>query len=81
MKNKKPLTCKTGVEKNIIDKGVFNREIALCRKLSKENKGKCKWGECKKCGVIPFLYKLHKGKLLEDPNEINRVKDKIFKLR
>ena len=77
MKNK--LTCKTGLKKNIIKKDVFDRELALCKKLSKENKYKCSWGKCKDCGVIPFLFKLHKGQLLEKPSEIKVAKAKILK--
>jgi len=61
-------------------KEVFNREINLCRRLSKENKRKCAWGICKNCGVVPFLYKLYKGKLLEKPAEIKKVKSKITKV-
>ena len=74
---KKELTCKTGLKKNIIKKDVFAWEIALCRKLAKKNSGKCGWGKCKDCGVVPLLYKLHKGKLLEDPKEILKAKGKI----
>jgi hypothetical protein len=77
---KKKLTCKTGLKRNIIKKEVFNREIALCKMLSKENKGKCGWGRCNDCGVIPLLYKLHKGKLLEKPAEIKKAKSKIIKI-
>jgi len=58
---KTKLTCKTGLEKNIIKKEVFDREIVLCRMLFKKHKGKCEWGKCNDCGVIPLLYKLHKG--------------------
>ena len=79
MKNKNKLTCRTGLKKNIIKKEVFDREIALCKMLSKENKGKCGWGKCKDCGVIPLLYKLHKGQLLEDPVRLAKIKNKIFK--
>jgi len=78
MKNK--LNCKTGLKKNIIKKNVFNREIALCKMLSKDNKGKCGWGTCKDCGVIPLLYKLHKGKLLEKSAEIKKAKSRIIKI-
>ncbi len=78
MKNKTKLTCKTGLKKDIINKEIFDREVALCQKLSKENSGKCAWGKCKSCGVIPLLYKLHKGELLEDPVEINKIKNKIY---
>jgi len=54
-------------------KEVFDKEINLCKRLSKENKGKCAWGICKNCGVVPLLYKLYKGKLLEKPAEIKEV--------
>lgn len=79
MKNK--LTCKTGLRKNIIKKEVFDREVALCKQLAKENKGKCGWGKCKNCGVIPLLIKLHKGKLLEKPSEIKKIKSKLIDSR
>ena len=78
MKNKNKLTCKTGLKKNVIKKEVFEREITLCQKLSKENKGKCGWGKCQDCGVIPLLIKLHKGQLLEDPVKIAKIKKKIL---
>ena len=78
MRKKNKLTCKTDLKKNIIKKEVFDREIALCRKLSKENRRKCGWGKCQDCGVIPLLYKLHKGQLLEDPVEITKVKNKFI---
>jgi len=61
-----------------IEKEVFDKEIALCRKLSKENNGKCSWGKCQSCGVIPLLYKLYKGELLEDEKEIKEIKNKVF---
>ncbi len=77
---KKKITCKTGLKKNIINKNVFNREIALCRQLSKKGRGKCGWGRCKDCGVIPLLYKLHKGRLLEKPTQIKKAKSKITKI-
>jgi len=75
----KKLTCKTGLKKNIIKKDVYNREITLCKKLFKENRGKCNWGKCKNCGVILLLYKLHKGQLLEEPRSIKKFKNKILK--
>lgn len=71
---KEKTTCQTGLKKDIIKKEVFDREISLCKKLAKENKGKCGWGKCEKCGVIPLLYKLHKGLLLEEPKKIKKVK-------
>ncbi len=74
------LTCKTGLKKNVIKKEVFERELLLCKQLAKENKGKCNWGKCKDCGVIPCLYKLHKGVVLEEPKEIRKTKEKILKI-
>lgn len=61
-----------------IKKDVFEREMGMCKKLSKENGGRCNWGICKNCGVLPLLVKLHKGILLEDKKEIKKEKDKIF---
>jgi len=61
-------------EKQATKKDIFDKEVALCKKLSKKNKGKCAWGKCGSCGVIPLLYKLHKGELLEDPVKISKIK-------
>lgn len=65
--------------KNIIKKEVFEKELKMCRQLSKEKKGKCAWGKCKDCGVIPLLYKFHKGQLLEDSKEIKSAKDRVLR--
>ena len=75
---KKKITGKTGLKKNIIKEDFFKQEISICRKLSKENNGKCNWGNCEKCGVLPLLYKLHKGILLEDNKEITELKNKFL---
>jgi len=72
------LNCKTNLREGIISQEVFNRELALCAKLNKEKNGKCGWGKCQDCGVIPLLYKLRKSELLENPAEIKKLKDKIF---
>lgn len=77
MPNEK-LSCKTGLEKNIIKKSVFDREIALCQKLSRKNKGKCGWGKCKNCGVLFLLCKLYEGRLVEDKNEIRKMRKDIL---
>jgi len=66
-------------KKKAISKKIFDKETSMCKKLFQKNKGKCTWGKCKDCGVIPLLYKLHKGQLLEKPAEIKKVKSKIFK--
>jgi hypothetical protein len=65
--------------KNEISKEIFDREMSMCKKLNKKNGGKCCWGECKSCGVIPLLYKLHKGELLEKAEEIEEVKTELHK--
>ncbi len=59
---------------------IFDREINMCRRLSRENGGKCNWGECEVCGVIPLLYKLHKSVLLEKKEEIEKVKKEVFEV-
>lgn len=66
--------------KKQITKKVFDKEVAMCAKLAKKKGGKCAWGICKNCGVVPLLYKLYKGRLLEDPKEIKSVKNKITKI-
>lgn len=72
------ITCTAGLVPGIIDEETFNREIALCRKLSKENNGGCCWGKCADCGVVPLLYKLHKGKIIDDLDEVQRIKNSII---
>lgn len=74
---KNDLSCKDGLKKNAIDKEVFDQEIALCRKLTIEKSGGCGWGKCADCGVVPLLFKLHKGELLED-NEVKKKKKEIL---
>ncbi|MBI2459844.1 MAG: hypothetical protein HYV53_04880 [Parcubacteria group bacterium] len=59
-------------------KEIFEKEIAMCRELSKKNGGKCNWGECEKCGVIPLLYKLGKGEIYEKTDEVKKLKRNIL---
>lgn len=61
-----------------MEKEIFEKEIAMCQKLSRENGGRCNWGECAKCGVIPLLYKLYKGKLYEGKKEIDELKSMVL---
>ena len=77
MPNKK-ISSKAGLKKCIIKKSVFDREIEMCKKLSKENKGKCGWGKCKDCGVLFLLHKLYKGELIEDRDEIKKIRKDIL---
>lgn len=60
-----------------IAKKIFDAEIAICRKLHKKSKG-CRWGKCQDCGVIPLLYKLHKGLLIEKKKDISKLKKSIL---
>lgn len=57
----------------------FEKELDMCRKLNKKNDGRCNWGECETCGVIPLLYKLYKGELLETPEQLSRARREVFK--
>lgn len=66
------------MNKRIINQETFIKETALCQKLSQENKGKCSWGNCNNCGVIPLLYKLYKGEIIEDIDEIQQIKDNFL---
>ncbi|MFA7170138.1 MAG: hypothetical protein WC178_04805 [Candidatus Paceibacterota bacterium] len=75
---KKVLDLKNGQDKDSISDDIFVREIAMCKKLNGKNGGKCNWGECKNCGVIPLLYKLHEGKFLEKEEEIEKIKAELF---
>ncbi|MCX6806643.1 MAG: hypothetical protein NT135_00755 [Candidatus Berkelbacteria bacterium] len=60
----------------IIDNKTFLKEIKLCEKLSKKNNGRCAWGKCQDCGVIPLLYKFSKSVIIEDPEKIQEIKKK-----
>jgi hypothetical protein len=74
----KKITCKTGLKKDVISKTVFNREVKLCQALSEEGKGKCGWGKCSQCGVIPLLVKFHEGKLLEKKEDLAKARKKYL---
>jgi len=74
----KDFDSKTKLEAGAISEEVFNRELGMCKKLNKRNGGKCCWGECNRCGVVPLLFKLHKGELLEKPEEIASKKKALF---
>jgi hypothetical protein len=74
----KKINCKTGLKKGALSKKVFVRETMLCETLSKVNKGKCGWGKCKSCGVIPLLVKLYQGRLVEEVEEITSIKKRYL---
>jgi hypothetical protein len=57
----------------------FDREMGMCAKLYRENGGKCCWGKCADCGVIPLLTKLRVGKLLEAAQDVEQAKAEVFK--
>jgi len=64
---------------NIISKEIFEKEISMCQELTKKNNGKCNWGECEKCGVIPLLYKLGKGEIYEKVDEVEKLRLEILR--
>jgi hypothetical protein len=61
-----------------MDKETFEKEKVQCRELSQKNGGRCNWGECAKCGVIPFMYKLAEGRFYEKEDEIRELKRKVL---
>ncbi|MFA6422158.1 MAG: hypothetical protein WCV92_02065 [Candidatus Buchananbacteria bacterium] len=63
-----------------MEKEIFEREVAMCKKLAKKNGGKCNWGECEKCGVIPLLHKLFGGKIYEKEDEVKELKRATLKI-
>ena len=50
----------------------------MCRDLNKKNDGRCNWGECDKCGVVPLLYKLGKGEIYEKKEEVQNLKKSVL---
>lgn len=61
-----------------MSKAIFDRETAICRDLHNENGGSCNWGECDKCGVIPFMYKIFNDEYVEDLEGIKKIKKEVF---
>jgi hypothetical protein len=76
--NKKVPDCKAKLQPNVIEKDVFEHELAICQSLSQEHGGKCSWGVCASCGVVPLLIKLHEGVVLEEPEEVAKAKKQVF---
>lgn len=50
----------------------------MCKELSQNNNGRCNWGECDKCGVIPLLHKLRTKEILEKDEEIEKLKKEVL---
>ncbi|GMX59591.1 MAG: hypothetical protein MNSN_05930 [Minisyncoccus archaeiphilus] len=61
-----------------MEEETYKKEVAMCKELSQNNNGKCNWGECDKCGVIPLLHKLRTGEALEKDEEIERLKKEVL---
>ena len=80
MSKKESPLCKDETREIAIKKDIFEREIAICQSLCKENNGSCNWGKCKDCGVIFLLNKLYKGELIEEKEEVKQIKKKILKI-
>ncbi len=62
----------------MINKNIFDREIGLCQKLSRKNKGECGWGKCKNCGVLFLLHKFYKRELIEGKEEIKKTRKDVL---
>jgi len=75
----KDITCKTGLKKGLISKEIFEREVSLCKDMSKKSGGCC-WGRCETCGVIPLLHKLYKGELIDNGEELKELKRRLIDL-
>ena len=60
----------------VISKEIYEKEITMCREHNR-TKGHCCWGNCKECGVLPLLYKLHTGKIIHG-EELDKFKEDIF---
>lgn len=61
-----------------MNKLIFEEESSICKNLYMQNGGACNWGECDKCGVIPFMYKIYKGEMIEDLEKIKKIKKEVF---
>ena len=61
-----------------MDQETFEKELDMCRRLSGENGGRCNWGECAHCGVIPLLHKLRHGVLLESTEAVESARKEVF---
>lgn len=59
-----------------ISKEIFDKETGLCRAMCRE-KGGCNWGTCSDCGVTLLLHKLYHGKVIEDKEEVRKLKDSL----
>ncbi len=71
------LSCRTGLKKKIISKEVFEREIALCKEMSAKDGGCC-WGRCDQCGVVPLLVKLYEGELVDDKDDLKKLRKRLI---
>jgi len=58
-------------------KDIYDKEVDICKQAFKENKG-CNWGKCEDCGVVPLLHKLNTGEVVEDKEEVNKLKNNII---
>lgn len=56
---------------------VYKKETKTCAKMFKEKQG-CAWGRCETCGVVPLLYKLETGTIVDDTEELKKLKEEIL---
>ncbi len=62
----------------MFDKDTYEKEITICQEQCAKNGGHCNWGQCEMCGVVPLLYKLGTGKIIEDAREILKLKEVLI---
>jgi len=62
----------------LISKGIFEKEIWMCKELY-QKQWWCNWWNCENCWVLLLLHKLHFQEVIEDKNEVKKVKEKYLK--
>ncbi|MEI6529416.1 MAG: hypothetical protein WCN88_03400 [Candidatus Falkowbacteria bacterium] len=56
---------------------VYKKETKTCAKMFEEKQG-CAWGRCETCGVVPLLYKLETGVVVDDMEDLKKLKEEIL---
>ncbi|MFA5130898.1 MAG: hypothetical protein WC467_00565 [Patescibacteria group bacterium] len=56
---------------------VYKKETKMCARMFKEKQG-CAWGKCATCGVVPLLYKLETGSVVDNEEDIKALKEEVL---
>lgn len=59
-----------------INEKTYNVEIEICKKHYKQ--GFCNWGKCTECGVVPLLHKMYNKEIVDDAEEIDKLKKQLL---